>query len=36
MSILHFADQLALTVYRESRTIPRSEFFGLTAQLRKS
>lgn len=30
------ADQLALIVYRESRSFPREEDFGLTSQMRRS
>ena len=29
------ADQLALTIYRETESFPRSEQFGLTSQLRR-
>ena len=30
------ADQLVLVVYRESRSFPREEVFGLTSQMRRS
>jgi four helix bundle protein len=30
------ADELALTVYRETRSFPQDELFGLTSQMRRS
>ena len=30
------ADQLAVTVYRETQSVPREEIFGLTSQMRRA
>ena len=36
LKAFEFADEVALLVYRTTRTFPREELYGLTSQLRRS
>src|SRR5207247_836026 len=35
LEVFHLADALAMMVYRTTRSFPREEVFGLTAQMRR-
>lgn len=36
LKAFQLADQLVLTIYRETRSFPKDEMFGLTSQLRRA